>query len=158
MLFVTLWVSTGCSQPPPDTEKTNAIRQKLGIRTINKDWHYCGMSYREQTWSSGNHGEKKVARDAKGNILWEQDYYYSGRTFTSPDPDAGTCSEMLSLCYDYSIQKFYIGIVTGEKSTEAAIESLEQLPSAPFGYAGTNNLATLTVADEILESWKMSRL
>jgi hypothetical protein len=173
---------SGCSDdsdwstgPPPADKiaQTNNIRRELGIREVQGDWAFYGRQFGVETWKQGQFQAKKVCYDdtfeeatAEGkpptayqysydynNILWEQDYYYTGRTFPSTTPDEGKVWEFLSLLYDYRTKRFGLDIITNDNQI-LAICSSRGLDSG----SGQTNEQTLEVADRILQLWGQDRL
>jgi hypothetical protein len=149
--------------PPRDTEQTNEIRSKIGIRPIKKQWVFYGREFQADKWKDGTNLCKMVQRDRSGALLWEQDYYYSGASFPTTK---GTEWEFLSVNYDYIAKQASLDYV----GTNVAIAILfRNLTLAPFGprdqsgqhtqsHVGSNDHETFAVADEVLATWSKPRL
>jgi hypothetical protein len=120
-------------------------------------------------WKDGKHACKKVCYDDYvdkhgistsheysydyDRILWEQDYYYTGRTYPSFDTDAGTSWEKLAILYDYRTRRFTVHVTTDDQKVLALANML-----GFHGGMGATNQETLEVADKILKKWGKSRL
>jgi hypothetical protein len=143
--------------PPSDIASTNAVRKKLGIREIKPEWKFYGREFGEENWLYGSIGQcKKVHRKRDSDsIKWEEDYYYSGATYVSRDPDGGRGYEFLIIHYDYDDKRFYINYVGKNATIETSLRKLESTNS---GRRGTTDVETLKEADKILGSWKIPRL
>ena len=162
-------IFSGCSDSdwstdPPSPEKiaaTNKVREQLGIRQIKDNWTFYGRSYASESWKDNRKEPcKNVQHDKKyEKILWEQDIYYTGRSFLSPDRDSGPESEFLVLYYDFRIKRFNLAVVTDNRDIMALEETLhETTPRGGLGYMGRTDDETLEVADKILKMWNMERL
>ncbi len=150
--------------PPTDTKQTNQLRRKLHLRPIKESWSFYGRQGSEESWTDQAGAEcKRVGRDQPGGaILWEEDYYYSGRTWE--DPIDGTGWEMLTIHYVYGTKRFHLGYVgpnaaqTPSAVDPAVVSLLEGLEETVHGQAGKTNEATLSAAEKILARWGLKRL
>jgi hypothetical protein len=128
----------------------NAQRATLGLRLVKTNWFLYNVEFGEENWKIDPAGyeAKKIHRNANGTIVWEEDYYYSGRTFLFP-PDKGTDWERVTVHYDYTKSLLTVSYV-----------GLDPSVTRLFGDSGpiaqmTNNMS---VADEILKKWGFPRL
>jgi hypothetical protein len=169
---LTAWLGLGlgCSRsggfstvPPKDTPQTNQARAQIGIRQIKTNWSFYGREFQAEKWKDGTNLCKVVQRSKTGALLWEQDYYYSGVSFDTPE---GIQWEFFSVNYDYATKQASVDYV----GTNAAIATLVQdLKLAPFGpkdqvgqhtqsHVGSNDQETFAVADKVLAIWNRMRL
>jgi len=164
------------TDPPTNIAQTNQVRREIGIRMIKDNWTFYGRQFGEETWKDGKFHCKKVCYDDSFNkfagkrkppgqvrysynyekILWESDHYYTGATYTHPDPDAGTSWEHLSILYDYGTKRFGVYYHGSNSELISLIEGLEHITKS--GYMGKTNEDTLLVADKILEKLGLKRL
>ena len=140
----------GIAPPPKFAQDLNAERKEIGLPVIAEGWenYNKGNNGSEAAWrtpsaseTSPNHHGKKVLYES-GQWELEQDYYYSGKTFPSLDPDGGTDWEEVIVSYAFVPRSGY-----------------------PKGwmchYNGPTNWMTeisLEGADSILSSWGIARL
>jgi hypothetical protein len=47
----------------------------------------------------------KYVHHPKGTLSFEEDYYYSGKSYPSHDPDAGLENQRMSIRYSYDLEK-----------------------------------------------------
>lgn len=107
VVHLTLCLICSCMKevPPPviatDIEQTNQKRQELGIRLIKPTWVLGHAEFGAEDWflntNRSSYG-KRVQRDSKGQLIWEEDYYHSGKTYHTFD---GTGWERVVIHYDY---------------------------------------------------------
>jgi hypothetical protein len=140
-------------QPVSDVAKGNEVRRNLGIREIKEDWEFYLHQFGEETWKCGGCECKKVAYNEELNkILWEQDYYYTGVTWTDMD---GTNREVVQITYDYTDGLFSV-VYNGQQSKLKAVQNM--LTPTYSGFKAETNEETLRVADEMLTALGKSRL
>jgi hypothetical protein len=157
---------------PTYTAQSNLLRSRLGIRQVKAGWKYDGLTADANTVDTWQSHELRGWRNGKivefgkdhSHVVWERDYYYSGRIFTDPDPHNGTDEELLAIDYDYGSQRFLINYVGIDRTSRALLEDLSTASDGPPGVAGQSmayvartNADTLAVADEILRRWHLSR-
>jgi hypothetical protein len=125
----------------------NAQRLKLQVRQVNPAWRSRDQG-NEQSWGAGTpiFETKRTHRDASGKLEWEEDYYYTGRTFSTLD---GTSWEFLMVHYDYATSSFSVDYVGQSPVVLALLGTITS-------NSKTNEI--LGVADQILKKWGMSRL
>lgn len=171
-LIIFMWLF-GCSRrksdwssDPPPAEKiaaTNEVRKKLGIRQIKEHWTFYGREFGAEDWKDGNSPCKRVQHDKSyETILWEQDYYYTGRQFRSLDGETSSVAEYLAVSYDYRTKRFDFATVTDNEEImdmemalhETTLEAVGEI----HGFMGRTNDETLKVADKILKMWGLERL
>lgn len=179
IFIISCLVFGGCrkgdwSTDPPPPEKitaTNKVRSELGIRQIKENWSFYGRRSGKESWKDENgNGCKDVIYDKNyETILSEADYYYSGRSFPTPDPDTfldtSLVGEMLQIVYDYRIKRFGIVVSTDNEEIQPMEDKLRD--TKPYisdfsvainGFMGRTNKDTLEVADKILKMWGLERL
>ena len=140
-----LLTSCDVSPAPQFARELNRDRMKRLLPVIAENWVNCNKhnNSKEAAWNTGMtdnsgkpvHSGKKVWY-ASGSLEWEEDYYYSGRTFTTID---GTSSEFVTIHYSYTHSDspwtcYYI-------HGDAPIDEL-----------------SLSAAEELLRSWGLHRL
>ena len=137
--------------PPSDVPQTNADRQRIGIRQIKPTWVLDRREFNAEDWkpnASPGPACKRVQRAKDSNrILWEEDYYYSGGTYTDAD---GTGWEHVAIHYDYPSGEFQLHYL----GTNAALHALAE----PFRTGTTNSAAVTKAADAVLKSIGLPRL
>ena len=156
VVLLTLCLACSCMKEaappimPADVEQTNGKRQTIGIRLIKPDWVLGRTEFGAEDWLLNTNRAsfcKRVQRDSHSVILWEEDYYPSGKTYTTFD---GTCTEELVIHYDYGKRLYFLHYL-GTNDVSAKI-------AEPFR-EGTHDVTALTrVADTILVPWGLSRL
>ncbi|MHC4633207.1 MAG: hypothetical protein ACYS9C_18330 [Planctomycetota bacterium] len=172
-LVVFMWLF-GCeaedwSTDPPPTENivaTNKIRKERGVREIKDSWTFYIRRSGKEVWKDKTRWIcKNVHYDRYyQEIRYEADYYYSGRTFLSPD--GVTTREKLLIGYFYGPDRFYTYIITDNKQIESMVGGLKEWMKYPspdgdyltYGRMGKTNEETLEVADKILKMWGLERL
>ena len=129
----------------------NAERSKLGLRLVKTNWFLYSVEFSEENWKLTPNGyeAKKIHRDANNVVTWEEDYYYSGKKFLFSPEKKNTTEEFITIHYDYTTSSLNISYV-----------GLDPSITAMFGGHGpietiSNNIS---VADEILKKWGISRL
>ena len=150
VLFVILAIGVlGCSKPQFG-RSYNEDRIQRGLPIISENWVTGNIWGTETMWNldgwnsnSGKavHSGKKVAYQ-DGKRTWEEDYYYSGRTFDGSiiDPDSGTAWESITVHYDYT---------SPDDSWSCHVISDRH---------GGITTVTIQDAEKILTSWGLSRL
>ncbi|MBA7700216.1 hypothetical protein ES703_108925 [subsurface metagenome] len=168
LLYPIFLVSLGCSEKeywstdPPSDEKiteTNKIREKYGIRQIKKNWSFNYREFGAEHWKDERGFPCKSVRYGKNSeqILSEHDFYRTGRTYPSLDPDGGNSFEKLTIAYDYIRGRFAIAPTTDNKNIIHMMDPLRE-HVIEFGYTGKTNEEALEVADKILKMWGLERL
>ena len=150
-----LLVVMGCSEyrptapPEAQTRRENKTRSELNLRLIKPDWVFYREEFGAQDWKYGEPGftAKRVQRDSKGGLVWEEDYYYSGKKF---EIDEGTTWEMLVLRFDYKSQVVEFNYIGTDQAIVEAIANLNK--------SGGTNAEKASAADAILKRWGLSRL
>lgn len=152
---------------PANTAATNAMRKELGLRLIDPEkWFFYGTrtfdDKREEVWKTSRDGYecKKVAYYRTGAILWEEDYYYTGKTFMpGVDPDAGHAHEMLVIHYEYGTRNMEVTYI----GQDAAVRTLFG-QTRPGDVASSKDVLPLfdvnaqkALADKVLAMWGMTR-
>ena len=139
----------GCGKPRFGPSFNDDRRQR-NLPIIPADWVTGNVWSSETLWKSKNrdstggtsaHTGKKVAY-SNGKRTWEEDYYYSGRTFDGSiiDPDSGTVLETMTVHYDYTAPEHpWSCYVVSDR------------------HGGLNRIP-LQDAERILESWGLTRL
>jgi hypothetical protein len=147
---------TSCERPAATstslsalTSSENVRRVSLGLRPVGTNWFFYNAEFGEENWklTPNGYGAKKIHRDSENNIQWEEDYYYSGRTFKTL-PDNSTGWEMLTVHYDYTNSSLYLEYV----GTDTAVEAIAA--SGTYAPIMSNKLV---IADQILKRWGQSR-
>jgi hypothetical protein len=180
--------------PPEKIAQTNELRRQHGVRQIKDDWVFYIRNFGEEVWKDGEGGSKKVCYDDYSGkhgtsrsheysydydrILWEEDYYYTGRTFPSFDTDAGTTYERLTVHYDYRTRRFTVFLMTDSQEvlavansvgfhagmgatnqeTSRAMQAQLMAINKFYGMGGATNEKALELADNVLKIWGKSRL
>ena len=129
----------------------NEERLAIGIRPIKDSWTQLRRQYRTEAWVDANENLcKLVQATPTGALEWEEDYYLSGRMYTTWD---GTFPEKLIVHYDYtdrSVAVFYLGT---NEAIRAMIMPFEKYHDTP-----ANSTNALLTADPVLAEWGMTRL
>ncbi len=175
-IFLALWfmaVATpyGCSRKernestePPSEERiaqTNKVRKELGIREIKDDWIFEERESGAERWKdNGGYRLKSVKYDDEyEEILWEIDYYYSGRSFQNPAVADGTSKESLAFHYNYRKRDFMVFVVSDDEKILSLVEGwYDFISKAEWGNARQRNEETIRVAEKILKMWGLQRL
>ncbi|MHC4500732.1 MAG: hypothetical protein ACYS21_16670 [Planctomycetota bacterium] len=151
-------------------DSTNRIRREHGVREIKEEWSFYGREFGKEVWkdTKGNPCKTIVFTNDSYEVIWyEQDSYWTGRTFPSTDPDAGDNHERLILTHHYGASLFTVYAATDNKEIKSLVENLKLTYLYPniygayqggAGARGESNAETLEVADTILTKWGLSRL
>jgi hypothetical protein len=121
----------------------------MGIRQVHPSWHLYKIQFSEEVWTTRpmrGTELKRIHRNQDGDPVWEEDYYYSGRAFTTID---GTIEEHLTIHYSYESDDITLKYAGQDPATEAVLAGLPEKSS---------NAQKLSAADEILKKWGMPRL
>jgi len=160
MWWSSLFVFMGCLDAPrgpgarPDVKQSNQVRKKIGIRQIQNSWTYYGTEFGAEDWVGAEGGYKRVQRDPHtGELLWEEAYYYSGRSFVTNKGNHPV--EMLTVHYDYLRKRFSVAGVTDDVTIDKMVDNLE---SGKEQSRQMINQETIRLADTILRKWKRKRL
>jgi hypothetical protein len=104
------------------------VRKKVGLRPITSDWtlDFAGTICEEggkqiffgENWRPGEKRgtAKAVCYTESRELLWEEDYYYSGRNFPSYIEDEGTVFEGVTVHYDYQNDWYYVSYNINEEN------------------------------------------
>lgn len=155
LLAATIVLGVSCGDRQPATVVSgaklateNEERAKLQLRQIHPDWYLYRREFGADDWkiASSDGLVKRVQRDTTGKLLWEEDYYYTGRTFSTSE---GQQWETLTVHYDYGPRKLLVSYVGQDATTSSLV-------------GRANSLATttekLSVVEEILRRWGIPRL
>jgi len=133
-------------------EVENHKRVELGLRVIRPpDWYLYSVEFDEENWkktSAGDYEAKKLHRDPDGRLVWEEDYYYSGRSYIEPNNGVRVW-EMLTINYDYTSSSLAVEYGDDDPTIQSLIDKLS---------AGSTMKEKLSIADQILTKWGLSRL
>lgn len=159
LILISLIIFLGCErqspykkQPVIDVAKTNEIRKQLGIREIKNEWEFYVHQFGFDKWRDNYECKVVKLNEELDRILWEQDYYYTGVTWTDYE---GTHWEFLTITYEYTSKLFsiyYIGQQTKLNSLQEGLERIE------YGFKSDTNEDTLKIADEMLKELGLTRL
>jgi hypothetical protein len=149
---------SGCKPPVEPTVGGKPVlklleteRAKAGLRLVKSDWRRDRLESDNVRWgysSKVGPAAAKLAQFDASKLLWEEDYYYSGRTHPSADGES-TSSEQLTINYDYVTGKYAVRIITDNAALEAKItDDVEK---------GTTQAEAFAVADTILSVWGLTR-
>jgi hypothetical protein len=152
LLFLTLLLF-GCSFDetmdrtlPNDIDKNNIVRKQIGLRVIKGLYFYGRRDFAED-WNASKTADglcKRVQRDANKNLLWEEDYYFSGFTYTTID---GKCWEQITIHYDYKTKLLEATYIGPNALFQKQMETLK-LPTKDYK-------AVFRVVNGILSKWKL---
>jgi hypothetical protein len=148
------------SSNPVSTENVaieNRCRRGLNLPEIKSTWYLYSSEYNTDKWRRSQFDscyEKEVQRDPEGTgvILSESDIYFNGKQY---DTREGKRWEELTITYDYEPLWQHTGDDTGRLKYSGTdpgiIAMLNKLDDkAPLE-------EKLSVADQILEKWGMTR-
>ena len=129
----------------------NVTRASIGLREIQITWHLYSVEFNEENWKvvPADAVDKKLHRDGSGKIIWEEDYYYSGRTFI--DFKGGQVDEQLTIHYDYTSSTLYIDYVGEDPAIETLVAPMRPGSAMP-------RKSMFSAADTVLKKWGLSRL
>jgi len=112
-----------------EIQKSNAVRRELGIREIKDTWRFYYRKVTEETWNNGAYQCKKVAYwdNSYSKTKWEEDYYYTGKTFLSipGDPGERISRELFYVHYGYGDKTFSINYMGLNASILTMLQKLE---------------------------------
>jgi len=121
---------------------------------IKPDWRFYRREFGAEDWKDGKGDAcKRVQRDEDSSrIVWEEDYYATGASFVAVN--GVRAWEQLTIHFEYSKHRFYLGCITVDPTVKTAVKSLNLTDK---GYAGDTNRDTLKAADRILKKWGKAR-
>ena len=159
--------------------QTNKIRKELGLREIKDDWTFKErksnkewvkqrqklnerLGLREikddddlvlkitESWKD-NMGRKckSVIYDKYGEISTEINFYYSGRSFYSPDNDS-PLKECLVLTYHYHEGNYMVLVISNDEKILSLVEEWRNTEQG--------NEENLRFTEKILKEWGLQRL
>jgi hypothetical protein len=136
------------NKPSPKTFDENPERIRVGMREVKPTWYFYRAQFKAEDWKETVSGDiaKTIQRDKRGNPLWEEDFYYSGKTYA--DANGTRCWEHITVRYDYGTKKlemFYMGNTPGLSD------------KFPLGNYKATNERKLETLDETLKAWGLSR-
>lgn len=134
--------------PIQDPSVSNKLREEIGLRLINTNWHFAYREFGIENWvASSGKSTKSIQYDNGGALNWEEDTYLSGAAFILPSGKSG--AERLSIIYYYK-----------EKRAEVAYSgAASNILAALNGYIFTGpKEQVFEKADSVLALWGMSRL
>jgi hypothetical protein len=136
------------TKPSSTLVPENDKRREIGLRLIGPGWKLYSAQFDEENWEAANNGStaKKLNRNTNGTIVWEEDYYYSGRNFFTRK---GENWEFLAIHYDYQRTLLEVKYVGPDTNIVSALQSLG---------SGAAFAQKVGIADSILKKWGMSRL
>ena len=157
LLVASLLLVTSCGKDPAATAgpsanmKTESLeRSRLGLRQIHTNWFRYRSEFGAEDWkiaSSDRWLAKRIQRDtATGKTIWEEDYYYTGRTFVTPE---GQQWEEITVHYEYGPRKLLVSYVGQDAATTSAVEGANSLPTLT---------EKLSAVERVLEKWGIPRL
>jgi hypothetical protein len=157
LLVAILLLVTSCGDRPAPTvvpsanmKTENLERSRLGLRQIHENWFQYRTEFGAEDWkiaASDRWLAKKIQRDtATGKPLWEEDYYYTGRAFVTPE---GQQWEEFTVHYDYGPHKLVVSYVGPDVATTSAVERANSLPTLA---------EKLSAVERVLEKWGIPRL
>jgi hypothetical protein len=167
------------STEPPSAERiaqTNEVRRKLGLREIKDNWTFEGrklvkeLRLREtkddptftgvERWKDNKgDGCKSIKYDDKyEEIVWEIDYYYSGRSFQKAPNDDGPCKEFLALSYNYRTRHYSVFVASDDEEILSMVDEWKDVPQSAEWNMEERNAETLRVIEKILRMWGVQRL
>ena len=158
--ILVITMASGCVKPP-DKKTLGQIQKEnidAGMRGISPQWKLVQSNHDERGsfygWAYGSTHRwaaslaKSVHINTNGNIVYSEDYYYSGRVFN--DFDADNIDEKVTVHFNYDTKTCAIGLISPDSALKARIPDSIQFP-------GGNPAEALKIADEILSGWKTSR-
>ena len=135
---------------PSTTLNENTNRSIAGLRLVQTNWFLYRAEFGNEDWkiSPAGYLAKRIHRDSENKIQWEEDYYYTGKTFRR-NPDSPTDWEMLTIHYDYITKALDIEYVGDDAAVLALLSRIT---------SSSTDKDKFSVADEILHGWEMQRL
>ncbi len=126
----------------------NPLRKELGLRLIGDDWVLYRSDARQEDWKSNSSGAiaKTVLKDGSGNVVSEEDCYYSGTEFEGIE---GHNWENVSVTYDYRTMEIAVGYAGTNKSTKAILSRF--FMSANGGT--TNVVGAMAEVNKVVAGW-----
>jgi hypothetical protein len=128
-------------------EKDNVARKEIGLRQIQQNWKFSRDQYGSVDWKvpDSHDGGKRVHRGENGaeDILWEEDYYYSGRKFKH---FKGTIDEKLTVHYEYPTRTISLSYWGTNETYKALVK--------PFEGGSTKLQEAYAVVQQITSEWK----
>jgi hypothetical protein len=144
----------------------NDHRQQAGIPLLPGSWKISSAASDYTVWVNPDadrllkegkplYFSKSIKYDLKGGLISEEDMYYSGKLFNTPD---GSTNETVSVAYYYIPQKIAGAEVRGWHCVyigpEKEISSEKKDPEKTFIFLP--EALPLARADSILKSWDIA--
>ena len=126
----------------------NPIRRELGLLLIGDNWVLYKSDASEEQWviRKGSPSGKTVIKDPLGNVIKEEDHYYSGARFTSQH-DYGW--EFISAMYDYRTKQIALGYSGTNEAVAAAISPF----SMTVNGGSTDVVGAMAAVRMVAASW-----
>jgi hypothetical protein len=100
----------------------NTQRTRIGLRPVGKDWICFRSSHGKDEWIANEADKaavKVVRRDARGQLLSEEDRYLSGKWATV---DEAVLEEELVLTYDYASKQMEVSYIGSNPEIKRELE------------------------------------
>ena len=154
VILITILSISGCN----DSRSTDKLLAKLkhdreivGLRPVGLDWTLERVTTKYIRWSYAHafmkNGElAKVTEYRLDEPVWEEDYYYSGRSFPAADGDGATMKEQLTIHFDYKANLCAVRLISDDKS-------LMNLVHGQLEQTGLAISDAMPVAQVIMRKW-----
>ena len=141
----------GCDNKHDDNilQKLESARNKAGLRAVSPAWRITSQDRNYVSWGYPGGGRAKQVHFDSKHVIWEEDYYHTGRQYPSLDGE-DTSFEMLTLHYDYETGFCAVRVVTDNITLDTAVEGTASETGIELSRA-------FELADSILSVWKMKR-
>ena len=135
----------------PSVLQSNELRRSRCLRLIKPDWFLYRVEFGSEDWKVSKSARnlcKRVQYDPKTRATqWEEDYYYSGRTYSDVD---GTGWEHVVIHYEYRSGIYHLYYLGTNSSLATVAESLN--------LGTTNGQVMSRIADDLLQAMGLTRL
>jgi hypothetical protein len=126
----------------------NLLRKEIGLRLIGPDLVLYRSRPTQEDWQRAKSGfpAKAVFKNLTGQVLSEEDYYYSGAQFTDRE---GHGWERITVHYDYGIKEVVLSYTGTNKATEAILSKYLM----PFNGPSTNISGVMAAVKTAAAGW-----
>lgn len=150
------WNESSVGLRPARSISMNDLRKEIGLFPIGDNWSLYRFSKECDDWvvKRGSGNAKRVFFDSDDHPTHEQDYLYSGNTFTR---DHESSSENVTMTYNFNTKLVELIYSGADKRAEQIVEDFHKRWSFKKGihgqYQSTNVPAAVQAVKQIGQNW-----
>lgn len=120
----------------------NERRRLEGLREIESSWYSYKIDSGEEVWKLDSNAPfelKRLFRSEPGKIVWEQDYYHTGRKFFINGSDQTW--EFLAVYFDYNAGQMRVDYVGPNSAAKGLLKSHKGVGVSQEAYETAKRIA-----------------